>query len=78
MPRARAAERVGIVTVSAFRGDLPRTFPAPGSGEEVRVRTVGDMLILETLIGIFAVAAIFATATTVARDGYRKMPTRRY
>jgi len=36
------------------------------------------MLILETLIGIFAIAAIAATATTVAKDGYRRMPTRRY
>jgi hypothetical protein len=36
------------------------------------------MLILETLIGLAAVAAITATAVTVAKDGYRKIPTRRY
>ena len=35
-------------------------------------------MILETLIGIVAVAAIAATAATVAKDGYRRMPTRRY
>jgi hypothetical protein len=36
------------------------------------------MLILESLIGIFAIAAIAATAATVAKDGYRRIPTRRY
>ena len=78
MPRAREAERVGIVTASAFRGGLLRTFPRAGSSEEAGIRTVGAMFILETLIGIFAIAAIAATATTVAKDGYRRMPTRRY
>jgi hypothetical protein len=78
MPRARVAERVGIVTRPACRGILPRTFSGAGSGGEVGVRTVGGMLILETLIGLAAVAAITATAVTVAKDGYRKIPTRRY
>jgi hypothetical protein len=78
MPRARVAERVGIVTASAWWGILPRTFSARGSGREAGVRSVGGMFILEGLIGIFAIAAIAATATTVAKDGYRRMPTRRY
>jgi hypothetical protein len=36
------------------------------------------MLILETLIALIALGSIAATAVVVSRDGYRRMPTRRY
>jgi hypothetical protein len=61
-----------------LRGGLPRTFPTARSEEEAGVPSFDGMLILESLIGVFAIAAIAATATTVAKDGYRRIPTRRY